>query len=184
MAFIPNMNGKPQINHIDRDKSNNEAINLEWVTNAENIEHAQANVLHDNGPPVIKVLLPQILTAVFRGYLIKDIAVLNGVSEKTIRRHLGDEVLFEPITTLKVGRKINGYYYSERRKAYRLNDHSKQFGTRQECIDYIESMSVGGFAANRELAIIAGRKGGLKSRRNKRLPHISTVGMVFGAELS
>lgn len=39
-AFIPNPEGKPQINHIDMDKKNNHVDNLEWVTALENNQHA------------------------------------------------------------------------------------------------------------------------------------------------
>ena len=38
-AFIPNPEGKPQVNHIDCDTFNNDAINLEWVTISENMQH-------------------------------------------------------------------------------------------------------------------------------------------------
>lgn len=41
-AFVPNTEGKPFVNHLDGVKLNNAAANLAWVTNAENIQHAEA----------------------------------------------------------------------------------------------------------------------------------------------
>lgn len=38
-AFIPNIENKPEINHIDRNKNNNSDSNLEWVTSKENSIH-------------------------------------------------------------------------------------------------------------------------------------------------
>jgi hypothetical protein len=38
--FIPNPDNKPEVNHKDRDKSNNHIDNLEWVTHSENIQHS------------------------------------------------------------------------------------------------------------------------------------------------
>lgn len=40
-AFIPNPNAKPFVNHIDNDRANNVATNLEWCTQLENLRHAE-----------------------------------------------------------------------------------------------------------------------------------------------
>jgi HNH endonuclease len=48
-TFIPNPQGKPQVNHMSGDTFDNSAVNLEWVTPQENSAHAHANNLSLKG---------------------------------------------------------------------------------------------------------------------------------------
>lgn len=48
--YIPNLLGKPNVNHINCKRDDNNAFNLEWVTTKENNEYAMqvGNVSRDN----------------------------------------------------------------------------------------------------------------------------------------
>lgn len=46
LLFIPNPNNYNEINHIDSDKANNSASNLEWCTRSHNMKH----MIRETGP--------------------------------------------------------------------------------------------------------------------------------------
>lgn len=48
-TFIPNPEGKKEVNHKDADKQNNRISNLEWATRAENAAHAAELGLYPRG---------------------------------------------------------------------------------------------------------------------------------------
>ncbi|MEM8781042.1 MAG: NUMOD4 domain-containing protein [Cyanobacteria bacterium P01_G01_bin.49] len=87
MVFVANKNNKPQVNHIDGDKLNNNSSNLEWVTNLENRRHALKNNLQ-----YTKIDSPDCLIAIKvlkdRGLTLEEIGAIFGVTKTTISRVL------------------------------------------------------------------------------------------------
>lgn len=89
-AFIPNPEGKPQINHLDANRLNNRADNLEWCTHGENMHHAfvlgnkDQKGSKNNGAKITEGVVLAIRQKVAEGKLQKDIAAEYGLSKANV----------------------------------------------------------------------------------------------------
>lgn len=92
-AFLPNIDGKPEVNHIDGNRSNPAVGNLEWVSRKENCDHVYKTGLRDasgegNGKAVLtwdKVFRIRVIAHDPQRPSYIKIGNMFGVNEATIR---------------------------------------------------------------------------------------------------
>jgi len=86
--YVPNPDNKPQVNHIDGNKLNNSADNLEWVTNMENRQHAIKHGLNSYGEKCSFAILDEEKVRFIRShkneYKQQELADMFGVSRENI----------------------------------------------------------------------------------------------------
>jgi len=72
IAFIPNPENKPQINHKDGDKTNYSIENLEWVTDKENKQHGHRTGLFNHPKGYDSKMSKPILQLTLSGEFVKE----------------------------------------------------------------------------------------------------------------
>lgn len=70
-AFVPNYDNKPQVNHIDENKLNNRADNLNWMTAHENNNYATNQTrAHKSHMKRVKILTDDYVEYIFDGVVL------------------------------------------------------------------------------------------------------------------
>jgi len=90
IAFIPNPENKPQVNHIDGNKENDNVENLEWNTCGENVNHAIKNklIVHKKGSDWYKSRKVKCLISGNIFDTINDFAKYKNIDASNISRAL------------------------------------------------------------------------------------------------
>ncbi len=103
LAFIPNQDSKPTVNHIDTIKTNNNVSNLEWSSHSEQMQHAAKNNLLEvrGAPKYSKEFKSSILDYYNQNSVsLMQLSKMFNISERTAGRIINDGV--KPRTTVRV----------------------------------------------------------------------------------
>ena len=133
IAWVPNPDNKPQVNHIDGNRSNNHYKNLEWVTNKENMQHAHRmglrNTVYEGNKKITDDLIVEMKKLASFGYTSIEIGKKLNLSHETVRTTINLKSSSKKLTrfvsklTSGLTNQPNGFYIRRLHKTYKtLNE--------------------------------------------------------------
>lgn len=144
LHFIPNPENKPTVNHKIADKSNNTVDNLEWNTQAEQMEHVRINRLNPRSRMCCKIVDGEIveifnslgdcadkLDIYKSGARLSCIGKINSIFENSIRYYDADTNEYIQTRFDRNEVKSKGKY----RKQIYCDVNGKTYNKQQDCAD-------------------------------------------------
>lgn len=90
MAFIPNLNNLPEVNHKDKNKQNNVVTNLEWCTRRENLEDSYTTMSPNRNFQKCKLCVDGVCVGEFDGVIraARFAKEKYGASQSSLEKYL------------------------------------------------------------------------------------------------
>lgn len=123
LAFIPTVARKPFVNHIDGNRLNNNASNLEWCTQSENVSHAYRIGLNKRKINIDESAVLEL----HKVHSSAEIARIYGVSNTAIISRLNKNGVDTHIRKSKYGIELP-VLLEEIKSGERVSDLAKKYG--------------------------------------------------------
>jgi uncharacterized protein YlbG (UPF0298 family) len=147
--FVENPNGYNEVNHIDGNKENNKAENLEWCSRKQNAKHAADNLLYKVGEnhPSCKLSEYDVIEIYtlyhFHGFSTVAICKLYGVNDHSISKIVNGKTWKHVTKNINMKKRMAGLKRSEKLTAAEFKAFIKWIGSFDTKTEAAESLGVG-----------------------------------------
>lgn len=94
LAFLPNPDNKPTVDHIDKNKTNNNIENLRWATSSEQNEYKKGNKIEQSNLTKMKVQCIETEEIFTNSAAAAHWVIDNGLTESTRTGYVAERIRF------------------------------------------------------------------------------------------